>query len=125
MFDNMKSNYWINHYDFGKTSLRKNSLGKVSIYGLVINTFLPLLGAYSIYLDDPIFNERAINLLQQIPAEENKITRMWERLGIKNKNASESQGLIHLNNNYCIKKNCLNCMIGMKLLNIDGLVLDS
>jgi hypothetical protein len=124
MFDNLKNSYWINHYDFGKKSPRKNSLGKSSIHGLIINTCMPILGAYSLQMDDPGFNERAINLLSQIPAEDNKITRMWESLGVIINNAGDSQALIHLSNNYCIKKNCLNCMVGMKLLNTDGMALD-
>jgi len=52
----------------------------------------------------------------EIEPEQNIITKQWQAYGVKNKNALESQALIHLKNNYCNKKLCLDCAIGVKLL---------
>jgi transposase len=48
--------------------------------------------------------------------EQNAITRQWKAHNVSNKNALESQALIHLKNNYCSKRKCLDCAVGVKLL---------
>ena len=117
------SPYWQNHYDFGKKSKSKLGIGDESTSGLIINTFVPVLGAYGRYLDDQRYIDRGILLLQHIPPENNRITRIWENISPAN-NAAESQSMIQLFNGYCIKKKCLNCMVGTKLLQADDRVLD-
>jgi hypothetical protein len=37
-------------------------------------------------------------------------------MGIKAKNAYDTQALLELKNNYCAKKRCLHCAIGIKIL---------
>ena len=58
----------------------------------------------------------AQRLLQQLPAEQNKITKEWNELGLKVKNAFDSQAVIELYNNFCQKRQCLNCSIGISIL---------
>ncbi len=116
--------YWLEHYDFGKKYSKKNDLGTSSLYGIIINTYVPLLGAYGIYMDDNRYLRKAVELLQHIPPEQNKITTQWQTVIQTNRNAAESQSLIQLYNFYCIKKKCLNCSIGMKILKMNDLVLD-
>jgi hypothetical protein len=118
-FKSPVSEYWKNHYDFGKQWMRKNSLGKSSIYGLIINTCLPVLGAYGIFSGENAFIGQAIELLSQLPQENNRITRVMENLGFDNSNSGASQALIQLHNKYCIKRKCLDCKIGVKLLQLD------
>ncbi len=116
--------YWLWHYDFGKRNNKKNDLGVSSRYGIIINAFVPILGAFGIYMNDDRYLQKAIELLQNISPEKNKITGIWESVIETNRNAAESQSLIQLYNYYCIKKKCLNCSIGMKLLRTNDLVLD-
>ncbi|MEL7001443.1 MAG: DUF2851 family protein [Bacteroidota bacterium] len=112
-----QSEYWLKHYNFGKPASRKmTGLGKSSIYNIVINTIIPLLVAYSRQIDDQMFMDRALALLEQLPGEDNVITREWEKLGVKTESAFDTQGLIHLNNNYCQKRRCLSCNIGTTLI---------
>jgi hypothetical protein len=118
------SDYWKNHYDFGKKNSRVSGMGTQSLRGLVINTFIPVLGAYGIYMDDERYIQRAVELLVHIPAEKNTITNLWEILLNRNRNAADSQSLIQLYNSYCIKKKCLNCTIGMKLLRTNDIAVD-
>jgi hypothetical protein len=112
-----QSTYWISHYRFGKKAKGSvPSIGESSIQNIVINTVAPLLVAYGKYKDEQSFIDKAIELLQQLPAEQNKITRTWNSLGLKVKTAFDSQALIELYNNFCQKRQCLNCSVGVSIL---------
>ena len=52
----------------------------------------------------------------QLQPEQNIITKQWKKYNVENKNAFDSQALIHLKNNYCNNKRCLDCAVGTKLL---------
>jgi hypothetical protein len=112
-----QTSYWHSHYRFGKKS--KSSvydLGMMSIDNLIINSVAPLLVAYGIEHAETSYIDKAQQILQQMPAEGNKIIRSWNDLNWKVKNAFDSQALIQLYNNYCQERNCLNCVIGTSLL---------
>ena len=109
--------YWQAHYDFGKPLKKgKNSLGKTSIHIIIINTIVPILAAYSRYVDEQKYMDLAIELLQNLPAENNKITREWLKYDLKHKTAHDSQALLQRYKFYCEKRKCLNCNIGMTIL---------
>jgi hypothetical protein len=111
-----QSEYWQTHYQFGKAVERVFHLGKSSIQNLIINTAIPVLVAYGIRQDDQRYMERALDWLQHLPAEKNIITRQWFELGLKMKTSFDSQALIELYNNYCLKRRCLDCTIGTSLV---------
>jgi hypothetical protein len=112
-----QSSYWQKHYQFSKESKKKiPGLGKTSIEHVLINTVVPLLVAYGKTKDEQIYIDRAIAILQYLPAEYNTITRYWNNGGIKAKNAFDSQALIELFNNFCTKKQCLSCHIGASIM---------
>lgn len=116
-FDVCQSDYWRRHYHFGKVSSRKQQgLGKSSIENMAINSAAPLLVAYGKSVDNPQFIEKALQLLSGIPAENNHIVRTWSEVGFKVKTAFDSQALLELYNNFCLKKRCVNCNIGAQLL---------
>ncbi|MCU0318186.1 MAG: DUF2851 family protein [Amoebophilaceae bacterium] len=113
----VQSSYWQKHYQFYKESERKiTGLGKTSIEHVLINTTVPLLVAYGKTKDEQDYVDRAIAILQYLPAEYNAITRHWNDVGIKAKNAFDSQALIELFNNFCAKKQCLSCHIGASVM---------
>ncbi len=117
LFDVSTSDYWHNHYRFGRKTVRSISgMGKDSINNLIINTVAPLMVAYGKAQDDPEKVERAVELLQSIKPEKNKITKTWDNIGFSVKNAFDSQALIELNNNYCLKRKCLACNVGIDIL---------
>jgi len=91
-------------------------LGKTSAENIMMNTVVPLLVAYGKSVDNQDLIDRAVEFLQQIPAENNKITRMWESLSWPARSAFDSQAQIELNNSYCQKKRCVSCSIGMRLI---------
>jgi hypothetical protein len=107
------SAYWSNHYVFDREAeTGPGILGKASIENLAINTIVPLLVRYSREMDAETYMGRAISILESLPAENNKITHLLSEHGIEITNGFDSQAAIELYNNYCRKKNCLNCAIG-------------
>lgn len=116
-FQICQSSYWQYHYDFGIPSKRPVAgLGKSSIDNLVINSFVPIMISYGRFSDQEIYQEKAISILEKILPEKNRIIRNWEKLGVRAKNGADSQGLIELYNQFCYKKQCLNCNIGAEIL---------
>ncbi len=116
-FEIQTSGYWHSHYRFGKKSKTKVAeFGEASRDNIVINTVAPLLVAYGQSHDNWSLVDRAVSVLQSIPAEKNRITRLWQNLGCDSKTAFDSQGLIELYNNYCQRRDCLNCAIGTAIL---------
>ena len=112
-----QSDYWQTHYTVGKATDKKvPGLGKSSIENIIINTVVPLLVLYAKEKAQEEYLERATGFLENIKAEDNRILRIWEGLGLKVKNAFDSQALIELYNNYCVPKKCLNCSIGISLI---------
>ncbi len=117
MFLNQNSPYWQTHYHFRKKSGSKiSAMGKNSIHSIIINSVVPLLAAYGNRTDNYLYMERAIEFLQKIPPEKNAIIRKWKELGWDGKTAFDSQALIGLYNQYCAKRGCLSCSIGVHLV---------
>jgi hypothetical protein len=83
---------------------------------LIINTVAPILIAYSHAKDDQVYIDTAVEILQHIHAEQNTITRQWEKNGLKCKSAFDSQALLELHNNFCLRRRCLECNIGSVLV---------
>ncbi|MEQ8924807.1 MAG: DUF2851 family protein [Fulvivirga sp.] len=109
--------YWHKHYHFGKETKSKNGgIGKSTFDLVAINTIAPLLVAYGQTVDDYKYTERAVTLLEELKSENNKLTRIYQELGLKPKSAADSQGMIHLYNNYCSERKCLSCSIGNSIL---------
>jgi hypothetical protein len=84
---------------------------------IIINAVVPLLMAYGKSRDDQRYVDRAVFILQQAPGETNTIINQWKKLGVRSKSAFDSQALIELQNSYCVKKRCLDCTIGISLIN--------
>lgn len=111
------SEYWHSHYNFDKeTEHSPKSLGKSLINTIIINAWIPLLYEYGVAHGAEMYKERAFNLLQQLPPEDNRITRLWESAGIKIGNAAESQSVIQRYTEYCSRKKCLDCQLAFRIM---------
>ena len=111
------SEYWLTHYTFGGSSpSRPKTLSNTSLDLLIINTVVTFLYAYGLHKGNRVLCARAGSFLEELKAENNYITRMWEQCGMKASNAADSQALIQLNKEYCDKKKCLYCRIGYEYL---------
>ena len=118
IFSAQQSGYWTCHYTFFKNAKEPvNFLGSSSIATIIVNAVVPLLVAYGKSRDDQRYVDRAVAILRQTPGESNTIISRWKTLGLNSKTAFDSQALIELQNNYCGKKRCLECAIGVSLIN--------
>lgn len=112
------SNYWQTHHRFDKAGKQsRKTLGKTTIRLLVINVIAPFLFLYGKERGNDELRERALQLLEEIPAERNQVLDQWAKLGVKPQQAAQSQALLQLKRNYCDQKRCLDCSIGCHILN--------
>lgn len=111
------SDYWKTHYLFGNESTRKSKkLGSASVNSILINTVVPFLFCYAHQKGNQTLKDKAIMLLEELPAERNTIVTGWSQLGISVESAFDSQALLQLKKQYCDDKKCLRCRIGHKVL---------
>lgn len=109
--------YWQEHYVFGAPSRRaRKALSAASLDVIIINTALPVLFAYGRHRMDESLCSRSLDMLAQLKAENNHITRLWAECGLQAENAADSQALIQLKREYCDRKDCLRCRIGYEYL---------
>ncbi|RFM27215.1 DUF2851 family protein [Deminuibacter soli] len=118
LFNVTANDYWHYHYRLNEPAgnCAPKKLGNAMTGNLVINTVVPVLFAYGLSVHDEELKQRAIQWLAQVAPEQNNITTEWKRAGVTNYNALDSQALIELKNNYCDKRNCLQCPVGNQLL---------
>jgi hypothetical protein len=108
--------YWSTHYLLDKPASRKiKRIGHNRIHLLVVNAVAPLLFFYGQQHGDPSYQDRALDLLEALPAEDNNIINAWKKMGLQPKTSGSSQALIHLKQNYCNPRRCLHCAIGHTL----------
>lgn len=87
------------------------------VSSILVNAIVPFLYWKSNNTNDPILLDKCINILENVPPENNKIIKIWQASKIQAKNSYESQALIELYNEFCRYKKCLSCDVGNKLLN--------
>lgn len=118
LFEGLPVNdYWKTHYHFKKQAAGTSiQLGKSSINNLLLNTVALFLFAYGRHTSTQSYINRAVKLLESLPAEQNAITEKFEKAGLKIENAFGSQAILQLKKEYCDKKKCLSCGIGIKIL---------
>lgn len=108
--------YWQNHYQFDKESPKKvKHLSKAFLDLVIINTIIPLQFAYFTTMGETI-SEDLIEFMNEVAPENNAIISKFNSFGVLSKNAFETQTLLELKNEYCNKKACLKCALGMELL---------
>ena len=118
IFDVSASNYWEQHYTFGKetTSSKIKKLSKSFIDLLIVNTILPLKFCYLKATGEDA-SESIFLMIEKIKKEDNRIINSFDKIGFKTNTALGSQAQLQLYNNYCSKNKCLQCEIGVKLMN--------
>lgn len=117
LFDVQASGYWNEHFTFStKSKKQEKKMGKSAVNLLLINTILPFIFIYGQIKDRPKLIDRSLKMLEQIPGEHNSVISKWETLGVGVRTAFNTQALIHLKDNYCNNKRCLECEIGNDLL---------
>lgn len=117
LFDVKASDYWDTHFRFSvKGSNTPKHLGEGTADVLMINAVVPLLFCYGKFHKNETYCEKALHFLEKIAAEDNTVIRHFAAIGMKTDNAMQSQALLHLYNHYCRRKRCLECNVGIILL---------
>ncbi|WP_417427634.1 DUF2851 family protein [Halpernia sp.] len=118
IFKNVRaSDYWNNHFNFGKISPINNAkiITENFINLIIINAVLPLKYHYHKNNSEEII-ENILNFYSEIPAEKNNIISSWQNLKVPMDSSRESQAYLYHYKNFCVQKKCLNCSIGLQLL---------
>lgn len=117
LFSVATDTYWHTHYRFDTHSKhRVKRMGTLAVNNLLINCVIPFVFFYGKYKQKPLLEEKALGWLSSLPAEQNQIIKRWKSLDTSSKHAGDSQGLLHLKKQYCDKARCLQCSIGVQLL---------
>lgn len=117
LFNVTASNYWDSHYRFEtSTEPKPKHLGEATADVLLINAVVPLLFCYGKAHKEATYCEKALRFLEETAAEVNSITHNFTANGMRAQNAMHSQAQLHLYQQYCRKKRCLECQIGNVLL---------
>lgn len=121
LFNVTASEYWDSHYQFDHPSVHKiKRLGGLSVNNILINTCIPFIYAWGKYTGDVATMNHAMDLLAQLPAEDNNLIARWRQSGVIVENAVDTQALLQLKILHCSEKKCLTCLIGNKLIKIQS-----
>lgn len=111
------SDYWNSHYVFDKTTKKTNKqIGKSTLDLILINAVLPFCFFYARQKSDTYMLARVVEAYQSIKPEDNKIVRYFKEAKVAVHTAAKSQALIHLHDQYCIPRKCLNCRVFNQIL---------
>ncbi len=115
------SEYWTTHYRFGRKSPeREKCMSRNRIAELYINALLPVILACYREKGKPFDMVDFQSSRHRIPAEDNRIIRMWKNIGLEVPDVFYSQALLQLTNKYCKCKRCLSCYIGNQIMQLPG-----
>jgi hypothetical protein len=116
-FDIQASSFWDTHYTFDTAApLRPKRLGTEAFQVVIINAVIPFLFVYGQRTGKTAYKDRAMEWLNRLPPEKNRVISRWNDLGIKPVSAFYSQGLLQMNAAYCSRKSCLACSVGARLI---------
>ena len=91
-----------------RTLFAAEGMGRDSVDSLLINVAAPFKYAHG-------KQQEALELLQSLPMEDNRIIRQWRSLGQKVESAADTQALIHLYQTCCQAGQCLNCDVAYQI----------
>lgn len=118
IFEKVKTSiFWENHFTFEKATKEKTEkrLTEDFIDILLINGILPVIYTYYKHLE-PEKTEQILDFYKSLKPEKNSIIAQWKTLGNSFASALETQAFLFNHKNFCLKKDCLNCSIGFRLM---------
>lgn len=111
------SEYWSTHYIPGQaTDKRRKSIGPFKANMLGINLVAQMIFAYGDSMHDEELKDAAIDLLEKIERESNSITDGWRTRGVLMESAADSQAILQLHNEYCLRDRCRHCAVGRRVI---------
>jgi hypothetical protein len=108
--------YWENHYKFDLPSKDKTkNWGDDLLKRIFINAVIPYqIAKYILNGGDDVSD--FLRKMDDLKYENNKVIRKWQLLNVPISTSYESQAMLQLNKEYCSRKKCLNCNIGLRIL---------
>lgn len=86
---------------------------------LILNVALPFALAYKIgSVDEEASEKLQLSLMRQLSPEQNRVTRLFARAGIKPRHAADTQALVQCYKEYCKRRKCIYCPWGRHLLSM-------
>ena len=113
--------YWVTRYRFDVPSVSMNKpIGSDLLNSVFINVIATIRYAYGLVVRQERFQESALQLLEQLPGEKNRLVTAFGDLGLPIRSAADSQALLQLHKRYCVPKKCLDCGIGKTIFKQSG-----
>lgn len=117
MFRAEASQYWSTHYIPSRPSYEQpKRIGHFKATLLGINLTVPMMFAYADYIGDEKLKETALDLLEKINCEDNKFINAWRTHGVVMESAFDSQAMLQLGNEFCLKELCWQCPVCKRVL---------
>lgn len=109
--------YWDTHYTPAEEQKgsRPKRLGAFKAQIIGINMVAMLQFAYGSYRKKEHLRDRALTLLERLPAEDNRYMRIWRQSGLRPRDSFESQALLQLITEHCLKQGCASCRVGREI----------
>ena len=120
MFAITTSDYWQKRFRIDGKSVEKSGiLGRDKINMLAINLVVPMQFAYATIMGREELKNRALDMLEKIPSEKNRLVGRWTGVGVPAKSAYDSQALIGLSH-LCDEGKCEECPLGKMMKRIEN-----
>ena len=108
--------YWQQHYHDAPADAGRKRLGHFKAHIIGINLVAVLQFAYGSQIGNEELRDRALTLLEQLPAEENRYMRAWQQAGLRPRDAFESQALLQLATEHCDADGCDDCPVARRMM---------
>lgn len=112
------SDFWRTHYRFekpGKT--RAIRIGAGRIQKLLLNAVFPVLLVKADQQSRPEIEHKILQCMFHLKSEKDTIVNLFHALESQQANAGISQGFHELHEFYCTQGRCLDCAIGLSIIN--------
>ncbi|MFR9651798.1 MAG: DUF2851 family protein [Rikenellaceae bacterium] len=104
--DIYSSEEWCRYFN-----LKQTSVGVIKSDLVAINLVVTMLYSYGYYFNNDEMISSAIALLESLPAESNGYINNWRKKGLLPHNAFDTQALIQLSDEYCLRGRCNHCPV--------------
>lgn len=120
MFNITTSDYWQKRFKMdGKSVGIAGHIGRDKVYMLAINLVVPMQFAYATVMGREELKIRALDMLEMIPSERNRLVNRWTGVGVPIRSAYDSQALIELSH-LCDEGRCEECPLGRMMRRIEN-----
>lgn len=111
------SEYWVDRLAMYSNEHNISSqIGSMMSNILAINVIVPILLTYGNYVESHMLIEQSISMLHNLRAEDNIYIRKWHSKTTIARDAFFTQALIQLSTEYCKRKRCQECPLGLRII---------